>query len=68
VYEKKSGIKTVPRKEKTELGNRNWAEKKILTKGKLTRGGQFHLIHETPEQDCFGWCTGGCWVTQAANA
>jgi hypothetical protein len=32
VGQKESGIKTVPRKEKTELGFRNWAEKKILTR------------------------------------
>ncbi len=43
-------------KKKTELGNRNWAEKngpeetKLLTR-KLTPGGQFHPIHEIPERD-----------------
>jgi hypothetical protein len=37
VGQKEGGIKTVPRKKKTELGNRNWADKKDQKKKKLTR-------------------------------
>jgi hypothetical protein len=35
VGQKESGMKTVPRKKKTELGNRNLAEKRTRRKKKL---------------------------------
>jgi len=28
-------------------------------------GGHFGPIHEIQEHDFVGWCTGGCWVTEA---
>jgi len=31
----------------------------------LTKIKCFHLIHEIPEREFFGWCTGGCWIAEA---
>jgi len=25
----------------------------------------FHPIQKIPKRDFFGWCSGGCWVTEA---
>ncbi len=63
---KKSGggkKKKPPKKGKGEK------EKKRKEKGTDQRnwpmGGHFGPIHEIQEHDFVGWCTGGCWVTEA---
>jgi hypothetical protein len=55
------------RKKNPRKGKGEKEKEKVVTKETDPwGGGQFHPIHGNPRTGYFGWCTGGCSVTEAA--